>query len=305
MGIIGVEYQLMSGDEASVSADVGGGQTVGGGQEQYLVEFQGNENPSDRKFIAREGLGWNGATKIPPLYSVHNFDPWIFVIHKNAKPFQGGDLPSPLHWLVTVVYSSIVNPLELPPQVSWFSAATNEPVDIAKVLNPATGQVTEGSATNSSGEAVDPPITDEVDDLIYRTVFNQEFFNHTFASTLIGSLNSEVWKQFDKWKAKIKVYSAVERRAAGLNYVEVTAEIHIREDNWFQKVPDQGFRTLDGADPTTGLPKYTTIKDEEGNALSQPVLLDGFGQILPEGADPIILTYNARPSFDFNLLGLA
>lgn len=312
MPISNITYQLDQGDEAAVSISRSGGlQPVGGGQEQYLVEF--TDTPAEaasRKFIALDGIGWAGPTQIPPLYSGHYFNPWIFVVDKNAVPWGG-----PLTWMVTVIYETISNPLEIPPQVSWSSVSSIEQVDKVNILNPAKEPGEEvtlnQSPTNSSGEAVDPPITDDPDDLIYRTVFNQEFFNHTFAREIIGSLNSEVWKQFEPTKAKLKIYSAVERRAGPLEYVEVTAEVHIRDSNWFQKRPDEGFRTIKETSPgvpeldADGAKQYETITDAEGKDLSQPTLLDGLGHKLAAGADPVIIEYNARKSFDFNLLGFA
>lgn len=304
MAISNITYQLDGADRSAEDTE------TGGGVEQYLVEFDGDEDPSSRKFLARTGFGWDGATQIPPMFSSHIFDPFIFVIRRESEP-RGG----PFTWMTTITYQSIGNPLEIPPQIAWSSTSSIEQVDKANIFNPAkgpSGEVTQNqSPTNSSGEAVDPPVTDDPDDLIYRTVFNQEFFNHTFARSLIGSLNSEIWKQFDPSKAKLKVYSAVERRAGPLEYVEITAEIHIRDKNWFQKVPDEGFRTIKESAPGVpeldddGAKQYETITDADDKPLSQPTLLDGLGHKLVAGADPVILEYNARPSFDFNTLGFA
>lgn len=306
MAITNIEYQLTDGDEAAVDTE------RGGGQERYLVDFDMNDAPSARKFMALDGIGWGGATQIPAIWSSHFFRPFIYVINKTARVFGS----SPFVWEVTVTYESVTNPLDLPPTVSWSFASTNEPFDHANFLDeltdPGTPVVIPNFPTmNSSKEAFDPPLTEVADDLVYRTNFNQEFFNHALAAEVKNSINETEWKGFALGSAKMVDYSATERRAGELIYHNLTAEVHIRKEKWNTRVVDQGFRTIrldaPGGSPVLedGRLQFDTIVDANNNPLSQPVLLDGHGQKLADGADPVLLTYNKKKGFEFNDLGLA
>jgi len=265
----------------------------------FDVLFTPGETPSQRRVLAlsaedphRSGEHY----RIPQYWEQHPADPWMFVNNIHSEQSNG-----PHRYRVTVNYTSIGNPLELPMEIEWFHTVQNEPFDRDR----------EGNAiTNSAGESFDPTLTKDVYDLGLRIKRNEQLFNELVATKYIGAVNSDDFtvpvdllgttRVYRPGIVKCSLFKGVPKRAAGLFYHEVQREFLFRlgeiEETepgvWEtsglghkKRVLDQGFRVLKKESGIwTG--EYEPILDKEGNPVREPQLLDGHGEQLKEEADP-------------------
>jgi len=254
--------------------------TIAGGSRRFFdVYFDENDTSVNRAFIAKAD------SRVPQLGDPHPYDAWIYVLSRDAIV----DDESSFLYHVTIHYQEVRNPLAEAPIIEWLSAATTEPVDTDWEGNPIL---------TSSDEPFDPPMTEEFDDLIMRATYNLAVFNPIGAMNYKGAINSDYFLGFAPEQAKVKVYSGREIRAiTGNYYVEISLEIHFRASGWERKPLDQGFRVKGAI--TDGVQEYTTIKDDEGNPISEPVLLDGLGQRLAAGEPVVRLGFWTKPRLPF------
>ena len=290
----------------------------------FDVLFTPGETAPERRVLAKTAEDPHTHLKIPRPWEQHPADPWLFVtsIHSEHR--------SPHLCRVSVGYISVGNPLELPMQINWGFAASNEPVDRDNKGVPAT---------NSAAESFDPPMTKEVYDLVLKIKRNEPVFNELLAATYIGAVNSEGWNPPNSINTylpglvKNTILQGEPKRAAAMFYNTVNYEFRFRlgelkvngnEYNadslgWKRKILDQGFRTLKLENGVwTG--EYETITDSEGNPVREPQLLDGKGQQLKEADNPgedeygnpehnrfkgVFLAWDFDHQRDFNDLNLA
>ena len=256
------------------------GRVSGSGARYFDVEFDESDNASSRPFMAKAD------SRVPQLGEAHPYDAWIYVVGRRATVAAS----SPFVYRVTVNYREILNPLDETPIIEWLSAATSEVVTV---------DVDGKAIANSSDEPVDPPHTEDFDDLILRATYNVGSFNPVGASNYKGAVNSDQFLGFAPGLAKIKEYSGREIKAiTGNYYVAVSTEIHFRKDGWKRKFVDEGYRIKTGTDDD-GKPTYTAILDDEGKEVSEPVKLDGEGQKLADGEDPVLIEYETKNPLPF------
>lgn len=265
----------------------------GGGVENYIVSFNTADDPRSRPYIARSTTETVGGIRIPALWESHPYDPWIYVKNKTVRMWEG-----PLHWLVTVEYEYVENPLEEPFIAEWLFSSSNEPIDRDR----------EGNAlVNSSDEPWDPPIQEEAHDIVLRITRNEPSYNPLAAYEYKKSVNQDTFLWFPEKTVKCSVFEGLRQRRANLYYAQVHYEFMIRLDKtpdggsyigWLRRILDQGLRTKSGGN-------YTLIKDSEGNPITTPVLLNGSGQQLASGANPVFLTYETKNLKNFSTLGFS
>ncbi len=281
-----------------------------GAVERYAVDFSDTPlEARNRMFLAKAAAG------IPQPFESHPFDPWIYVTQREAVPFGG-----PLTWMVTITYTSIINPLLQEPEEQWLFAASREPIqraDLAGVLKGDTFTAAPAGSedlpiVNSANEAADPEVLKDFDDIVYRHIRNEETFNKANALQFKNSINKVIWQTFAIGTVKLKVFSAVKMKAASLTYWRVTYEFHIRAAGWTEIRPNLGFRTvkLNAAGTAPELDadnrvQYETVVDANGNALSQPIELDENSQVLPSGGEKVAIAWQHNKSEDINTLGIA
>jgi hypothetical protein len=152
-------------------------------------------------------------------------------------------------------------------------------------------------------ETFDPPLTEDFEDLVLRISRNEPAFNYIQAAQYKGAVNQDVFHGFDAGTVKCVVYEGKLARAAGLAYWQVNYEFHVRPDGWARRVLDSGYRIRTGT-ASDGTPTFEILKDDDGNPLSQPVLLDGNGARLAEWSNPVYLTYNTKAIKPFSVFGL-
>ncbi len=243
----------------------------------FDVTFDTADVAADRPMLAKADAS------VPQLGDAHPYSTnhpttsatWMYAMSRRVTV----NVKSPLVFRVIVQYASMLNPLLEPAIKEWLTASTTEPID-----TDITGAI---DLTNSADEPFDPPPTEEFDDLVLRGTYNVPVFFPIQMALYKGAVNADPFLGFAPGQAKVMVYTAREVKAiTGSAYVEITVEIQFRYDGWRRRFLDQGYRTKDGTD-ASGKPKYLPIKDEEGNKVDEPVLLNGIGQKLGE-TDPIV-----------------
>ena len=264
MAIIDVK-ENWKGWQSSVDTESGGVVRL------FDVLFDEYDNPESRVLIARDH------PSIPAIYDSHPYDGWLYVVNKTVRP-KGG----PLLFEVIVNYSSIEDPLAAEPEIEYYFATSNEPVDVDRDNNPLV---------NSSAESYDPPITKDFHDLVIRIKRNEPAFDYAFAHTMKGSVNADLFFGFDPGTVKCTVFDGQQTRASSLTYWQVVYEFQVRADGWKRKIIDEGFRKKTGVD-ADNKPTYELFVDDKGKSLSQPVLLDGSGDKLADGEGVVKLEFD-------------
>lgn len=263
------------------------GTLTGSATRFFDVDFSTGDVAANRPFLAKAASAVDPTTglKVPQLGEPHPFSTWIFVTNRPVVV----NANSPLSYRVTINYTEIENPLEQPTIIEWLSASTTEPIDTDILGN---------AIVNSSDEPFDPPPTEEFDDLLVRGVYNVATFNPIGAANYKNAVNTDFFLGFAPGLAKVVTYVSREIKAiTGNFYIEVTVEIQFRATGWKRKFLDQGYRTREPDEG--GLRVYKNIKDDEGNDITEPVLLNGFGQPLVPGAQVVRQEYDTKPLLPF------
>ncbi len=281
MGVLDVTENFTGlGSESHVEPD---GKELGVATRYFDVMFDLSDVAAIRPFIARAD------SRIPQLGELHPYQQnnLIYVVNQDATVAN----ESSTLFQVAVRYREIRNPLDEPPVVEWLSASTMEPIDTDIDGNPIL---------NSSDEPFDPPPTEEFYDLIMRATYNVSFFDPVGASNYKGAVNSDLFRGFAPGLAKVKEYRSRQIWTfTGNFYIEVAVELHFRSTGWKRKFLDQGYRIKTGTD-SGGKPTYSEITDDEGNLITEPVLLDGLGQKLADGAPVVRREYWTKKQLPFN-----
>ena len=244
----------------------------------YFVELTNDTHPLAAPNVALDAPG------IPVRYQQHPCKPWMFVEGKEAQ------IINLFLYRVVVFYRSIANPLDIPPEYEWIFANTNEPVDIDAHGLPML---------NSSDETNDPPITVEITDLILRYRRNSATFNPNIALAYLNrSVNDDLFLGVDPGIAHLTRWTG-KHIFRPLEYFIETLEIRFRGDGWRVRRLDRGYRTKASTDEVG-----VEITDDNGQPITQPVLLDGKGARLADNADPVYNQYEIMRPFPYANLNI-
>lgn len=210
------------------------------------------------------------------------------------------------------------------PPVYLLNGATSEPpVDVA-----ASGK----SITSSSEEPLEGVNGIEVDEVLTVKWWVQQSSLANLLSAIrpyTGALNSTSWQGADP-KA-VLCHGITHSEKAENNYWKLEGRFEVRKpydpadftdtelmtwdgsawvaasspiSGWHKLVLDRGRRVKNGTD-SNGNTLWKTLKDEEGNPISDPVFLDGAGGQLPDSGTPKALAYlTIQRQADFNALGI-
>jgi len=244
----------------------------------FTVVFDEGDEPAIRPLLALQASGIPArGSKYPGWDSMECYE-------KGVEPFEG-----PLTYKVTCRYKTIIRKThwsfgsggEKPPlEVEWGFVTSAEAID-----RDIDGKV----ITNSAGESFDPPITKDIHDLNLRIVREQDDFNQSQAAEYMGAINSDSFMGFDEGQVMCTAYNGRRvYRDDGSYYWQVTYEFQFRNDEiigegiigWKRRILDQGYRENWGK-KEDGSPDLRNILDENGQKVSEPVLLNKYGRKLP------------------------
>lgn len=173
----------------------------------------------------------------------------------------------------------------------------------------------EPAYTDRDGNAILTSARVEFDPTLERPVYdpyvivtrNQATFSASTALNFIGHVNSASWTvpgtndTVTAGQALCTNIAGSEAWYEGQRYYEVRYEFHLREDGFAKRVVDRGMMKLAASGSALC---YEVITDDNGNPVSEPVLLDGSGGVLACGGTPVYLTYDVFPEANFNSLNL-
>jgi len=202
---------------------------------------------------------------------------------------------SPYFYNVTVTYGTSEidfptggdNPLSEPASIDWDDAESVEPVD-----KDADGE----ALVNAVDEPFDPAPTHPFNDAVLIIQRNQAAFYAGDKYIFGGSVCSHTFWGAPAGTALMKSIRAHYERGS-INYWKVTYRIQFRLDRpagvnpsqtWYHRLLNQGYRYYDDDG------QLLIAKDDAGDPVSQPILLDADGKKLAAGATPVWLL---RPKY--------
>lgn len=207
-----------------------------------------------------------------PYQVGYDNDPTAIVNRRSARLVRGHNR----YWEVNVFYSSAAetqqggetNPFDRPPVLNWgferYQKAIDKDLDDQAIIN-------------SAAEPYDPPV--EVDDSRPTLTITraEASFNYTKAIEYQDSVNLDSFYGFEPGQAKIAgITGRGPIKEGDVTYWDVTYEIQFRREGWQLIILDAGFRYYDSSDSD----KLKIFKDDQGNPLNQPGLLNGLGDKL-------------------------
>jgi hypothetical protein len=213
-------------------------------------------------------------------------------------------------WVVTVQYGPYdptefpENPLNHPIKVSWGGNKFEKAVE--ETAPDENGETT--PILNSAGCYFDPPITIDDTRPTCHVVRNEQTYNPVYALNYKDVVNSDDWNGFPPGTVKLALPTAeLEFSAVCGYYFIVNYEFEINPEGWDLQILDQGTMELVDVPADDEGPDeqgVANIKDKNGDNVSQPVLLDGNGNQLPSGDDPVYLTFKGYGQIAFASLNL-
>ncbi len=289
---------------------------------RFFVELK---SVTDDPIEARDAFG------VPNVGDTHPKDSNTFVIDKGTEETANRKI-----FFVTVNYSTSgksdvnlgggQNPLNENPIINWHTrdiqvvAIRGTRVDFRGPAPIRSGGGADTSAggsggpiLNSAGELyTDPPLI--IPDFLQVVVIKRNErpgtgFSPSRVRGRLNSINSSAgrlaglsFRQREAWLTK---YNASEiREQSGTDYVVVTYQIMIARENftWLDSILDQGLRErIADADGNLGL---QPIRDLNKKRVTTPVNLNGAGEELAEGDDPVFLDYLTKTETNFSNLSL-
>ena len=219
--------------------------------------------------------------------------------------------------------------------VRWSDGRTEHPLRLLQNgPDPKLGPI-----INSAGEPVEPtPMMDDsrmhiravfheaISDIdrygTYKDAINSDTF--TITKTDIANNQRILWsKTFLPGQGKMVRADLAGVEIAGASYSRISLEVAFDPDGWNKKYPDKGRAArrcppdeIDAADPNgvgsalsttdivSGMSRQGAILDVLGNNAGAQVMLDGNGQPLACGADPIDGEWAPHDELPFSILGI-
>jgi hypothetical protein len=156
---------------------------------------------------------------------------------------------------------------------------------------------------NSAGQSFDPPIMQDVSNLVIKIRRNEKDFSPGRAEKYKNTINSEQLVVADvKIEPKCGLMRGIRGKPAwnedGQKYWEVEYTIEVRPDTHIRKILDVGYYTKDEDG------EWTPIKDTDDNYVTEPKKMDGEGGVLADGADPVYLEYQTYYAINWTNLDL-
>jgi hypothetical protein len=231
---------------------------------------------ADGTTVVEEDTG-SFATEIEATASSHADDGCTFEVTVQYTPYDPTQWPQ--------------NPINYPIRVGWGFAKFETVVEEDKDGN---------KVTNSAGDYFDPPITMDDTRPLLKVTRNEATYNPAMAKTWKDTINSLTWNGFDPYTVKVgEITGDLQYNPECGFYFEVTYEFEIEVKGWRKLILDQGLRALD-----SGTGKQYAILDEKGEEITSPVLLDGSGNKLANGASPVYLSFKVYTEADFTPLNI-
>lgn len=258
-----------------------GGGTIDGERTAQILYYVYSNDVFDGPLTI---LSASGVPRRGQMYEFGNeFDPYMFAQSANAQWKSRED--SRNQWEVTVNYSTKgldsdpqqdkQDPLDWKPKCSTSSQKTRRPMlfDSEQTL-----------IASSAGEPYDPVQEKDETKFFIHIVRNVARSNVAFNATYKDAINLDKFWGNDARTVKVET-PGITREMFGANgqrYYEETWDFAIEPRGWDLSLVDYGMYKVVGG-------VRTLLKDDEGNQLTSPALLDGNGDVLTPGDPPVYL----------------
>lgn len=191
-----------------------------------------------------------------------------------------------------------LSPLDVRPLIRWTANTTDGPID-ESVTGTIIGTV--------NGEPFDPPVTEELSDLVLVYTRNMAVYDSVFFAGFSNRVNSAPFLNWPAGTVLCKAVVAENVLEKGFEYWRVTGEFHFREQGkattaektWYKRIAHEGFmvRASAGAEP-----KWA--EDGEGNKVPVPVRLNADGTKKSDQSTANWLEFKTRYTADLNSMNL-
>lgn len=200
-------------------------------------------------------------------------------------------------WWVTGEYTTAaqdVDPIDQPPKKSWrlvkYKKAIYKDKDDAVIVN-------------STGDPFLPPR--EVEKHFWRLTYtcNQDVFDVNVMDKYVDAVNSEEFKAWPAGQVRVFDISGDEeyKKDGVTKYWKATYVIDFNEQGFELEILDKGPRYWDGGSYGSGsIIDFTA----PGTGNFRETLLNGDGDILPDGDDPVFITFDINHRENLNDLGI-
>ncbi len=241
-----------------------------------------------------------GLQRGDPYITINSSDPNAFITELSA---QRGDPGNPLEWIVTVSYAwySVnevgggpeANPLLMPIDVSWgfkdYDHVVEMDIDGKPVLN-------------SAKDPYDPPLVIQVPNQLMTVVRNEAYYNVGAAYAYRNSINQDSFAGQSPHFAKCFGITPKNLFHPTVGwYYQVTYEFEFMNPRnsadgkgFVKSLLDRGLRKLDF---NTGKPVHIYLNSQP---ITQPMLLDGSGGVLPVNGAPNYIDFKVFPELPFS-----
>jgi hypothetical protein len=223
------------------------------------------------------------------------------------------------------------DPLKFHDEIEISYAQHTRPMEKAKLISPAIPGVAQGvwgPVRNSAGAVFAPPLERDNSRFTLKITKNKASYPSNQADNYRDAVNSDTFtisksklgftRTFQKYTVKMKNIGGRLQFQNDVVFWPVVYEMEIdTEFGWRFDVLDKGLAasaragdpdgrggTISNSDIQRGQPQMRRLVDAAGVPLSEPVLLDGKGQPLAPGADPVYLTYQGYDELSFGALTL-
>jgi hypothetical protein len=269
---------------------------------RFRVIFDNADAPENRPLIALYGGTDPEGHAVPSGFSAHEFNAWLIVVRRSYTAL------SPCVFDFEIEYSNrpgrsdfdsaaeaFVNPLDQPWDIEWFTSTISDRIDEDIHGNPIV---------NVNREPPDPPLQEEFACEGVRVGTAVSFWNHQFMAQYINAINSDYFWGYPPGQALCTQVGARRMRQGWLFYWAANCEILFNPLGWKRRVMQMGYRCRDWVSEPGYDSKMTSARDDDGNLVSQPVLLDDLGFKLVEGYPAKWLIFETKRSLPFSGLGL-
>jgi hypothetical protein len=164
---------------------------------------------------------------------------------------------------------------------------------------------------NTAGDYFDPPVTRDQTRCVLEVTRNEVGFSPATIYTYANKVNLATWNGFAARTVKIAPPSVVPMwsQFSSEVYSRVTYTFEYDPDGWDKTVLNQGNRYLSyggGGCGGGGAVRYNA-RDDKGDLVTSPVLLDSLGRKLTQPineSNVVVLTYQIYETLDFSVLGM-
>jgi hypothetical protein len=250
----------------------------------------------------------------PQIGGLHPYKPYYYCVDRDI--YRDEDAPALWHIIADYEtprgaefdqHKNEPDPFYRKPKISWYTTTIQEAA-WRTVVDAGDGQPTNGKLVCNTAKCLfDPPVMRDITILCLRIVRNEPTWNPFTALHYTNALNSDAfYLDCAAQQAKMDSITAEQAWDNGVDYWEVTYEIHFREDGWLTQVLNVGFYEDQGTTKNALQP----ILDKNGERVSEPrpLTASGLAMELPgpgnDNWSPPFVTFKLNHVLPFGPLNL-